>query len=94
MADVRHGDPARRTGEDSALFGLIGLRPGFVAVLIFLTLTVGLVAYRISRDAVPRHVEALVMDALRMFAPPAPEARRPLRRTPGRSRGRSASGRA
>ncbi len=72
MADARNGDPARRTGEESALFGVVGFRPGFVAVLIFLTLTVGLVAYRISRDAVPRHVEALVMDALRMFAPPPP----------------------
>ena len=59
------GDP---TVQRSSLFGLVNFRPRLAVVLIFLTLTVAVVGYRMSRDAGTRRVEEMGREAQRLFA--------------------------
>jgi hypothetical protein len=59
------GDPAV---QRSSLFGLVNFRPRLTVVLIFLTLTVAVVGYRIARDAGTRRVEGMAQEAQRIFA--------------------------
>jgi len=59
------GDPA---GQRSSLFGLVSFRPGLAVVLVFLTLTVAVVGYHITRDAGTRRVEEMSREAQRLFA--------------------------
>lgn len=59
------GDAA---SDKSSLFGLVSFRPRLTVVLIFLTLTVAVVGYHISRDSGARKVEEMTREALRIFA--------------------------
>jgi hypothetical protein len=59
------GDPAV---QRFSLFGLVNFRPGLAVVLVFLTLTVAVVGYHISRDAGTRRVEEMSREAQRLFA--------------------------
>jgi hypothetical protein len=59
------GDPGV---QRSSLFGLFHFRPRLTVVLIFLTLTVAVVGYRISRDSGTRRVEGMAREAQRIFA--------------------------
>jgi len=59
------GDPEI---QRSSLFGLVNFRPRLTVVLIFLTLTVAVVGYHISRDSGARRVEGMAAEAQRIFA--------------------------
>ena len=68
----------RRTPEKTSLFGLVSFQPRLAIVLFFLTLTIAVVAVRMSRDSGIRRVDALVRDAQRAFAIPQKGEARPL----------------
>jgi hypothetical protein len=59
------GDPGV---QRSSLFGLVNFRPRLAVVLVFLTLTVAVVGYRMSRDSGTRRVEGMAAEAQRIFA--------------------------
>lgn len=52
----------------SSLFGLVSFRPRLTVVLIFLTLTVAVVGYHITRDSQVGKAEEVTREALRIFA--------------------------
>jgi hypothetical protein len=54
--------------QRSSLFGLWNFRPRLTVVLIFLTLTVAVVGYRMLRDSGTRRVEGMAREAQRIFA--------------------------
>lgn len=54
--------------DRSSLFGLVSFRPRLTVVLIFLTLTVAVVGYHISRDSGSGKAEEMAREALRIFA--------------------------
>jgi hypothetical protein len=68
MSDSKGGIPARRPGRRGTSSAAWGISPRMVLVLVVLTLTVAVVAYRIAFDAGPRRVENLVREGLRLFA--------------------------
>jgi len=70
-------NPARRLTETSSLLGLMEFRPRLTVVLVFLTLTVAVVGWRISRDAGVRRVDALAREAVGLFAAEAADASAP-----------------
>lgn len=59
------GDPG---AQRSSLFGLVNFRPRMAVVLIFLTLTVAVVGYHVSRDPGTRRVEGMAAEAQNIFA--------------------------
>ncbi|MGE5190597.1 MAG: hypothetical protein ACM3NF_11130 [Gemmatimonadota bacterium] len=74
MAESGIGSPERRPPEKISLFGLVSFRPRVAVVLVLLTVTVAAVAMRIARDSGLRKVDALVRDAVRIFAAARSEA--------------------
>lgn len=68
MADSGNGSLGRLPSERTSLFGLVTFRPRVAAVLAILTVTVGAVAFRMSRDTGTRRVEVLIREASRLFA--------------------------
>ncbi|MBI5576080.1 MAG: hypothetical protein HY896_06910 [Deltaproteobacteria bacterium] len=54
--------------EKTSLFGLVSFRPRLTVVLVFLTLTVAVVGYHITRESAGRKMEAMSREALRIFA--------------------------
>lgn len=78
MAGSVNRNPARRLAETSSLLGLLEFRPRMAVVLAFLTLTVALVGWRISRDAGVRRVDGLAREAVNLFATAAPANAAPL----------------
>jgi hypothetical protein len=68
MASTTNRNPARRLTETSSLLGVMEFRPRLAIVLVFLTLTVAVVGWRISRDAGVRRVDAMAREAVRLFA--------------------------
>ena len=52
----------------SSLFGLVSFRPRLTVVLIFLTLTVAVVGYHISRETGTRKLDEMSRQSLRIFA--------------------------
>lgn len=54
--------------DRSSLFGLVSFRPRLTVVLIFLTLTVAVVGYHITRDSQVGKAEELTRESLRIFA--------------------------
>jgi hypothetical protein len=68
MPSTLNRNPARRVGEASSLLGLVEFRPRLTIVLIFLTLTVAVVGWRIARDAGGHRVDALAREAMERYA--------------------------
>lgn len=60
-------DPARRLEDASSLAGLSGFRPRTALVLVFLTLMVAVVGWRIARDTGARRADILAREAISLF---------------------------
>lgn len=60
----------RGNRETSSLFGLVSFQPRLAVVLIFLTLTLAVVAVRMSRDTSMSRVDVLAKEALRIHRGP------------------------
>lgn len=75
MAETEKGHPEDPSGDTSSLLGPVTFRPGLLIVLAFLTATVAVVGYRLSRDAGVRQVAGLTREAMRLFGawPKGPE---------------------
>jgi hypothetical protein len=68
MSPTTNRNPARRVAETSSLLGLVDFRPRMTIVLVFLTITVAVVGWRISRDAGARRVDAVAREAVELYA--------------------------
>ncbi|HWS15119.1 MAG TPA: hypothetical protein VN450_02900 [Candidatus Methylomirabilis sp.] len=80
MGSATNRNPARRLGDASSLLGLVEFPPRLAVVLVFLTLMVAVVGWRIARDTGARRVDALAHEAIRLFDafPPAEAPREPM----------------
>ncbi|MGB5196471.1 MAG: hypothetical protein WBN64_05330, partial [Candidatus Deferrimicrobium sp.] len=80
MRSATNRNPARRLDDGSSLGGLLELRPRLAVVLVFLTLMVAVVGWRIARDTGARRVDVLAREAIGLFdaAPSAGAATMPL----------------
>lgn len=67
MATTTNRDPARRLSETSSLMGVVEFRPRLVVVLVFLTLTVAVVGWRIYLDVGAPRVNALAREAVALY---------------------------
>ena len=67
MGSATNRNPARRLDDASSLAGLLEFRPGLTVVLIFLTLMVAVVGWRIARDTGARRVDLLAREAIGLF---------------------------
>jgi hypothetical protein len=67
MGSATNRNPVRRLGDASTPTGLPGFRPRTAVVLVFLTLMVAVVGWRIARDTGARRVEALAHEAIGLF---------------------------
>ena len=75
MGSATNRNPARRLDDTSSLAGLTELRPRLAIVLVFLTLMVAVVGWRIARDTGARRVDVLAREAIGLFdAGPSPAA--------------------
>jgi hypothetical protein len=70
MATTSNRNPARRLSETSSLLGVLEFRPRLTMVLVFLTLTVAVVGWRIFRDAGAARVNALARAAVSLYSAP------------------------
>ena len=79
MRSATNRDPARRLRDASSLLGL-EFRPRLTVVLVFLTLMVAVVGWRIARDTGARRVDVLAHEAILLFDAdsPAGATREPL----------------
>jgi len=79
MRSATNRDPARRLRDASSLLGL-EFRPRLTVVLVFLTLMVAVVGWRIARDTGARRVDVLAHEAILLFDAdsPAGAPREPL----------------
>ncbi len=68
MATTTNRDPARRLPETSSLMGVMEFRPRLTIVLIFLTITVGVVGWRIFREAGAPRIKAMADEAMAVYA--------------------------
>ena len=66
MGSATNRNPARRLGDASSL-GLSGFRPRLTVVLVFLTLMVAVVGWRIARDTGARRADVLAREAIGFF---------------------------
>jgi hypothetical protein len=67
MGSATNRNPARRVNEASSLAGLLEFRPRTAVVLVFLTLMVAVVGWRIARDTGARRADALAREAIGLF---------------------------
>ena len=67
MRSAADRNPARRLDEASSLAGLKEFRPRTAVVLVFLTLMVAVVGWRIARDTGARRVDVLAREAIGLF---------------------------
>lgn len=58
--------PGRRKSEKTSLFGLVSFQPRLAVVLVFLTLTLAVVAVRITRHTGPSRVDGMAREAIRI----------------------------
>lgn len=78
MGSATNRNPVRRLDEASSLAGLAEFRPRLTVVLVFLTLMVAVVGWRIARDTGARRVNALAREAIGFFdAGPSPSGAAP-----------------
>ncbi len=72
MRSATNRSPARRLDDAASLGGLLGFRPRLTVVLVFLTLMVAVVGWRIARDTGARRVAVLAREAIVLYdAPPS-----------------------
>lgn len=67
MGSATNRNPARRLDDASSLAGLLEFRPRLTVVLVFLTLMVAVVGWRIARDTGARRVDVLSREAIGLF---------------------------
>src|SRR5512143_2718623 len=67
MGSATNRNPARRLDDASSVGGLPEVRPRLTVVLVFLTLMVAVVGWRIARDTGARRVDALAREAIGLF---------------------------
>jgi len=67
MGSATNRNPARRLDDASSLAGLPEFRPRLTVVLVFLTLMVAVVGWRIARDTGARRVDVLAREAIGLF---------------------------
>ncbi|MEK6697059.1 MAG: hypothetical protein AABY98_07880, partial [Candidatus Deferrimicrobiota bacterium] len=67
MGSATNRNPARRLGDASSLAGFMEFRPRLTVVLVFLTLMVAVVGWRIARDTGARRVDVLAREAIGLF---------------------------
>ena len=67
MGSTTNRNPARRLDDASSLAGLLEFRPRLAVVLVFLTLMVAVVGWRIARDAGVRRVDVFAREAIALF---------------------------
>ena len=67
MGSATNRNPARRLDDASSLAGLLEFRPRTAVVLVFLTLMVAVVGWRIARDTGARRVDVLAREAIGLF---------------------------
>jgi hypothetical protein len=72
MAATANRNPARRIPETSSLMGVLELNPRPVIVLVFLTITIAVVGWRMFQGSGASRMDALTVEAMRVFAA-APE---------------------
>lgn len=80
MGSATNRNPSRRLDDASSLGGRLEFRPRLAVVLVFLTLMVAVVGWRIARDTGARRVDVLAREAIGLFdaAPSAGAATAPL----------------
>ncbi|GAB4232970.1 MAG: hypothetical protein OHK0028_08560 [Deltaproteobacteria bacterium] len=71
MRSATSRTPVRRPEETASLPGLFEFRPRLGVVLVFLTLTVAVVGWRIAGDSGARRVDRLAREAIGRFESPA-----------------------
>ena len=67
MGGTTNRNPARRWDDASSLAGLLEFRPRLAVVLLFLTLMVAVVGWRIARDTGVRRVDLFAREAIALF---------------------------
>lgn len=67
MGSAANRNPAHRLDEALSLAGLPDVRPRLTVVLVFLTLMVAVVGWRIARDTGARRVDVLAREAIALF---------------------------
>ncbi len=67
MRSATNRNPARRLDDAPSLSGLPEFRPRLTVVLVFLTLMVAVVGWRIARDTGARRVDVLAREAIGLF---------------------------
>ena len=67
MGSATNRNPARRLDDASSLAGLQEFRPRLTIVLLFLTLMVAVVGWRLARDTGARRVDVLASEAIGFF---------------------------
>jgi hypothetical protein len=67
MRSATNRNPARRFGDASTLAGTPEFRSRLTVVLVFLTLMVAVVGWRIARDTGARRVDVLAREAIGLF---------------------------
>ena len=79
MRSATNRNPPRRMDSASSLAGWMEFRPRLAVVLVFLTLMIAVVGWRIARDTGARRVDALAREAIALFdsAPTAGAAAAP-----------------
>jgi len=94
MGSATNRDPARRLDDASSLAGLLEFRPRLAVVLVFLTLMVAVVGWRIARDTGVRRVDAFAREAIVLFdaAPSAGAGTAPLDAAEAEKRFRALAG--
>jgi len=70
MAATFNRNPARRISETSSLMGVLEFSPRPVIVLVFLTLTVAVVGWRMYQGSGVSRMNALADEAIRIYAAP------------------------
>ena len=67
MGSATNRNPARRLDDASSMEGFLEFRPRTAVVLVFLTLMVAVVGWRIARDTGARRVDVLAREAIGLF---------------------------
>ena len=67
MRSAANRNPARRLDDASPIGGLLEFRPRLTVVLVFLTLMVAVVGWRIARDTGARRVAVLAHEAIEVY---------------------------
>jgi hypothetical protein len=67
MGSAANRNLARRLDDASSMAGLLEFRPRLTVVLVFLTLMVVVVGWRIARDTGARRVDVLAREAIALF---------------------------